>query len=216
MLLPRSTRVYSATFILYSFFSFLLLASLTAAQGSGSAPTCPESDQSRYTDASGTEYEIRCSTDFQGENVGNAGASSLDDCIQQCSARADCDAIAHVPSSSICYFKRNVTGSRVDSGVNGARKASTIPVENVTCPRDDNSIFTTTAGRSYDIECSVDRQGTDISPLTFVATFELCLAECDKVAQCVNVAYVPSNDGACYRKSTVGNPTTNPNVYGAL
>ncbi|KAL1794350.1 hypothetical protein ACET3X_007771 [Alternaria dauci] len=86
----------------------------------------------------------------------------------------------------------------------------------VTCPGSNGSIFVTSCGASYAVECSADRYGNDLpNGLVYTDTYEQCLQACDKTAGCVNVSWVIGKPGACYMKGSIGAIRDNVNIIGA-
>ncbi len=78
----------------------------------------------------------------------------------------------------------------------------------------NNTIYTSPAGASYDIICSVDYAGGDVAAQGGVATFEDCIDLCDAQATCIDVSYAGPG-GSCYMKSSLGTPNTNGGIWTA-
>lgn len=71
-----------------------------------------------------------------------------------------------------------------------------------TCDEWNNTVFTTNEGRSYVIECEVDRVGNDLKMVWISSNkIEDCLAACDSTSGCVGVSM---SGTACYMKKRYG------------
>jgi len=64
------------------------------------------------------------------------------------------------------------------------------------------------------IECDTDRPGGDIG-MVYTKTLELCIAACDVNAACVDVSWIPANNGPCYMKGVAAGAVTTNGVWGA-
>lgn len=70
------------------------------------ASLCPASDKKVYQDTSNDQYQIFCNQDLPGNDLGERVASSMADCLKQCSQLANCASITWVPSrTNNCYPK---------------------------------------------------------------------------------------------------------------
>ena len=98
-----------------------LSATSSAASASATAPTCPGSNSTVYTDTNGAQYLIECGIDHAGGDMSSPNgqtAYNLTQCIQQCSGRSGCVDVSL--SGVACYLKQTV-GSVVFNGVYGAK-----------------------------------------------------------------------------------------------
>lgn len=116
-------------------------------------------------------------------------------------------------------MKGSVGQAVQSSTVNGARLVSQADVTArthtlttaISCPSWNNSIYNSTAGSQYMVECGVDRPGNDLEMASF-NTLEACLAECDVTPGCVDTIL---SGTACYMKTSSGSPQPNSGVMGA-
>ncbi|KAF1930294.1 uncharacterized protein M421DRAFT_58497 [Didymella exigua CBS 183.55] len=103
------------------------------------------------------------------------------------------------------------------SGTASSATASATSGAQLNCPASDGSIFTSSCGATYRIECYSDRYGDDIPGGTsYTNTLDECIADCDKTNGCVDVSYIRGSPGPCYKKSSVAAIQRNDNVFGAL
>lgn len=130
-----------------SLFSSLVLASsllhITAAAPALAARSvsCPASNNSVFVTGSHS-YTIECGTD---RNAGDMAApngqhaNTLEACIAQCEARAGCILVDYATGPKACYLKSTLGSTMTNSGVIGARLATssstaTVPVKAVATP----------------------------------------------------------------------------------
>ncbi|KAG9546581.1 hypothetical protein KCU97_g20962, partial [Aureobasidium melanogenum] len=85
---------------------------------------------------------------------------------------------------------------------------------NPTCPKSNDTIYTSEIGNQYKITCSLDHAGNDLK-MVWISSNKIadCLAECDATEGCKAIAM---SGTACYMKSKVGTPVKNSNVRGAI
>ncbi|CAD0041712.1 unnamed protein product [Aureobasidium pullulans] len=85
---------------------------------------------------------------------------------------------------------------------------------NPTCPKSNNTIYTSETGNQYNITCSLDHSGGDLK-MVWVSSNKIadCLAECDATEGCKAIAM---SGTACYMKSKIGTPVKSSNVRGAV
>ncbi|KAF2188212.1 hypothetical protein K469DRAFT_91277 [Zopfia rhizophila CBS 207.26] len=86
------------------------------------------------------------------------------------------------------------------------------------CHKYEDTLLVTTEGNSYEIECRLDRLGSDFETNPFwVSDFTGCLNECDKQEGCIGVSYKHGLlTSLCYLKDTIVEARKDPTVCGAL
>ena len=115
---------------------------------------CPEFDGSSYADATGSKYNIQCSTDYPGNDLPAVHTDTFEECLKACdtyvpgsSAEADnyapCVGVswgAGNPSEN-CYLKYQITTVKHnDVGLSSGYLANdTLPNSHVTSPRSSQS-----------------------------------------------------------------------------
>ena len=115
---------------------------------------CPEFDGSSYADATGSKYNIQCSTDYPGNDLPAVHTDTFEECLKACdtyvpgsSAEADnyapCVGVswgAGNPSEN-CYLKYQITTVKHDDvGLSSGYLANdTLPNSHVTSPRSSQS-----------------------------------------------------------------------------
>ncbi|KAF2804413.1 uncharacterized protein BDZ99DRAFT_575409 [Mytilinidion resinicola] len=206
--------------------------------------SCPDSDGNDYTATDGTVYTIECSVDRYGNDIPMTWESSFGDCIESCETTDGCVDVSYISGTpGPCYLKNTVGAGSSDSSVWGAIKKSAIPTptptptpsstaaptptatpsvctngfttEALSCPAADGLCYVDATGAIYELECSKDRYGGDLS-MSWESSLESCIATCSSTAGCIDVSYVPGTPGPCYMKSTAGEPQSNDGVWGAL
>ncbi|KAH0353669.1 laccase precursor, partial [Aureobasidium melanogenum] len=85
---------------------------------------------------------------------------------------------------------------------------------NPTCPKSNDTIYTSETGNQYKITCSLDHAGNDLK-MVWISSNKIadCLSECDATDGCKAIAM---SGTACYMKSKVGTPVKSSNVRGAI
>ncbi|KAI4725634.1 hypothetical protein E4T49_06650 [Aureobasidium sp. EXF-10728] len=85
---------------------------------------------------------------------------------------------------------------------------------NPTCPKSNDTVYTTESGDQYKITCSLDHAGGDLK-MVWISSNKIadCLAECSTTEGCKAIAM---SGTACYMKSKIGNPVKSSNVRGAI
>jgi len=166
-------------------------------------------DHAIFTAASGAQFEVFCFEDYYRGDLAATTTDTFDDCIATCADTAGCLAVAYVYGS--CYMKDRLGDEpQHASWVWGAKLVGATAL---TCVdnEDDNTVYTSSAGNEYEIRCGVDYYGGDFASC-HVESFQYCVEECDKEAQCVDVVY---NHGTCYLKSVLTQPTELSYVWNA-
>ncbi|GAB1727180.1 hypothetical protein NU195Hw_g8095t1 [Hortaea werneckii] len=79
------------------------------------------------------------------------------------------------------------------------------------CPNSDNTLYTATSGRTYNVECSTDHQGGDLASV-HADSLLACIESCDSTDGCLDVSLSGS---ACYMKSALGRSLSAPGLSGA-
>ncbi|KAH0354598.1 laccase precursor, partial [Aureobasidium melanogenum] len=85
---------------------------------------------------------------------------------------------------------------------------------NPTCPKSNDTIYTSETGSQYKITCYLDYAGNDLK-MVWISSNKIadCLAECDATEGCKAIAM---SGTACYMKSKAGTPVKNSSVRGAI
>ncbi|KAK6008545.1 hypothetical protein QM012_000448 [Aureobasidium pullulans] len=110
------------------------------------------------------------------------------------------------------------TGCQEDNGsCNGGWPWSTLVSRadpNPTCPKSNDTIYTSEIGNQYKITCSLDYAGNDLK-MVWISSNKIadCLAECDATQGCKAIAM---SGTACYMKSKDGTPVKSSSVRGAI
>jgi hypothetical protein len=183
-------------------------------------PSCPSWNTLEYTPSTGSTYKIECGTDHAGgvfSQVYVNGTDRLNNCIMACEGTAGC--IDVQLSGTTCYLKGAVGTAVSKPGAVGARLISQ-PVglhaqltTTVSCPSWNNTIYNTTSGSKYFVECGVDHQGGDLKMVYVSGGIKGCAAACDQTPGCIDASFSGSS---CYLKSKVGKAVPNSNVFGTL
>ncbi|KAF4551604.1 Hypothetical protein D9617_13g101060 [Elsinoe fawcettii] len=82
--------------------------------------------------------------------------------------------------------------------------------KDVSCPKDDGTIYTAANNRQYVIACGIDHAGGNIG-MVYVNSFQDCIERCAANTRCVTVSL---SGAACYMKGNVGVANQNT-VWGA-
>lgn len=83
----------------------------------------------------------------------------------------------------------------------------------IDCPIADQMCYTTPNGDLYQIECSRERAGNDIT-MKKVSSVKGCIASCSSIKGCVGIAYKPTSN-FCYVKSKLSLSRFNGQMVGA-
>jgi hypothetical protein len=78
--------------------------------------SCPASDNTRYTSSDGSEWQIRCSTDYQDTSMNTVSTSSLATCVAKCEALGGCFGAAWTPASQECALKGSMLSESYSTG----------------------------------------------------------------------------------------------------
>lgn len=176
-------------------------------------------------------FVVECGLDHAGGDLSSSTANSFQACIDLCATSAQCVDLSY--SGNTCYLKSVLKPAVSNSNVNAARllpaasststtsttgaavAASTSaagPASTLSCPSANGTAFSSN-GNTFNIECSVDHSGGDLSSVT-TASLDACIAQCASTSSCVDVSYVPSN-GMCYLKSQLNAGVVNTSVWSA-
>jgi hypothetical protein len=115
-----------------------------------------------------------------------------------------------------CGSTADVCGSGCQSDYGYCSK-TTLSKRAISCPSANNTVFTSTNGDTYTVECGIDHSGGDIpGDGAYVSSLDSCIALCSATTGCVDVSWVEgSPQGPCYLKSSVGTANANGAVWGA-
>ncbi|GAB1735597.1 hypothetical protein NU219Hw_g4173t1 [Hortaea werneckii] len=200
----------------YNWVAFAGLLRLIAAQNA--ALSCPRSDNTLYTAASGRTYTVECNTDHQGGDLASVHADSLLACIESCDSTDGCVDVSL--SGSACYMKSVLGRALSAPGLSGARLNVASPAPGATtiapspeCPESNNTLFRTPNGAEFAIEASApqDHAAGDIG-MVYVRNLGECTVRCSETSGCVDVSL---SGAACYLKSDLGPTSYNAAINGA-
>lgn len=190
------------------------IASSTSTPLSSISPTatalsCPASNNTIYYAPSGDAYAIECDIDHPGGDMASSKAISLEQCIAACDADIKC---VDVSLSGVACYEKSVLNPAVHAaGILGARLlrqyTSTPPAPSTTvdaapaatmssiavgCPADNGTVYTTTSGQNFLIECSVDHPGGDLAVVRMLGGpstwFGQCIEACANTTSCLDVS----------------------------
>ncbi|KAK6435340.1 hypothetical protein LTR95_008475 [Oleoguttula sp. CCFEE 5521] len=201
--------------------------------------TCPASNGTTYLSA-GRAFLIECDTDHYGGDISFATVANFQGCVDLCSSTPQCVDVS-LSGSTACYLKGSLGAPANAPGIWGAKfvtlqattstsstssvvtstsstatsstattNATAAPTP-ISCPGSNNTIFTAPSGKTFLIECFVDRAGGDFASTT-VDNFTQCIGACDATAGCLDAVLLGAG---CYMKNVVGAGNSNPNVWGA-
>jgi len=180
-----------------------------------SSVSCPQNNNTRFTDVFGTTYDVKCGVDVIGSNLHVAHADSYAQCLEFCDILEGCAGVTFLDStsstSSNCYpyasFASYSYTSEVTlySGipVNGPSTGSNY--NDVLCPQYNGTQYVDTFGKTYNISCGFNYGGSDLYA-TVTNTLEGCLTYCTTYNTCVGVDWsgpVSGTGANCYPKSAL-------------
>ena len=87
----------------------------------------------------------------------------------------------------------------------------------IQCPDQNGTSYTNPNGDVYLIECNIDHCGGDLpNNGQYVPSLDACIDLCSSTANCIGLSWIEgSPQGPCYIKSTLGDGSQNPHVWGA-
>ncbi|KAJ8111750.1 hypothetical protein OPT61_g5729 [Boeremia exigua] len=141
-------------------------------------------------------FQVICGMDYWGGDLGSIQADSFENCLEACSANAQCVSVAY--GGTTCYMKNELTPALSNTGTWSAKRTSA--KTGLTCSSfgsSDGTIYKTSKG-DFKIVCGKDYYGNDLATAN-TKTFEACIETCATTNQCVDVSYI---NGACYLKHT--------------
>lgn len=97
-----------------------VVSSTAAAAAPASSLSCPASDGTQYTAASGVKYQVECGVDHAGGDMPNSPVyvPNFETCITACDSTAGCVSVAL--AGAACYLKSSVGQAVSNGGVWGA------------------------------------------------------------------------------------------------
>lgn len=155
-----------------------------------------------YQAANGGTYQVLCSLDSFGGDISGASSPSLSACIETCDKTTDCVDVSYVGGA--CWMKRQISSYYSNTAVISAKKVT------LSCANGagDGTIITASNGGSYQVLCSQDSYGGDISGGPS-PSLSACMNTCDQTTGCVDVSYTGGN---CWLKSSISGFYLNTNV----
>lgn len=155
-----------------------------------------------YQASNGGTYQILCSLDSFGGDISGAASPSLAACINTCDTTTDCIDVSYIGGT--CWLKRQLSTYYGNTAVVSAKKVSLSCVNGA----GDGTIVTASNGGNYQIMCSQDSYGGDISGAAS-PSIAACLNTCDTTPGCIDVSYTGGN---CWLKSSLSTFYTNTAV----
>ncbi|QDS77917.1 hypothetical protein FKW77_000958 [Venturia effusa] len=155
-----------------------------------------------YQAANGGTYQVLCSQDTYGGDISGASSPSLASCIETCDKTANCIDASYTGGN--CWLKSSISGFYSNTAVVSAKKIS------LSCANGagDGTIITASNGGNYQVLCSQDSYGGDISGAAS-SSLAACLNTCDQTTGCIDVSYTGGN---CWLKSSISGFYANTNV----
>ncbi|ETN39279.1 uncharacterized protein HMPREF1541_05502 [Cyphellophora europaea CBS 101466] len=146
-----------------------------------------------YQASNGGTYQILCSLDSFGGDISGAASPDLATCVDTCDRTTDCIDVSY--TGGTCWLKRQLSSFYRNTAVVSAKKVS------LSCANGagDGTIVTASNGGNYEILCSKDSFGGDISGAPSPSLLA-CLNTCDQTPQCIDVSYTGGN---CWLKSSL-------------
>ncbi|KAH9828843.1 PAN domain [Teratosphaeria destructans] len=201
-------------------------SSSTTASPTATGPTCPQSNNTVWTDSTGDQYMIECGIDRAQGDIATMDVSSLGQCISKCSSTWGCVDVSL--SGVACYMKNSIGAKSYNSDVLGARLVGNIyPSSSSTatatatgavaaqtplqCPDDNSTVYTASSGLQYLLSCDADYSGGDSTNVK-VSSWSDCIDACDASVNCVALTLSGS---ACYEKSVVNDAAYAAGMYAA-
>ncbi|KAF2036523.1 hypothetical protein EK21DRAFT_51690 [Setomelanomma holmii] len=94
------------------------------------------------------------------------------------------------------------------------------PIEELTCPEVNNTIYKTNCGAEFKVECGRDHSGGDIwwpGNGFITETLQQCVNECSCWSNCIDVSWINQHrpGGPCYLKERIGDVVCYDHVAGA-
>ena len=182
-------------------------------------PACPADNNTRYTDALGITYDVRCGLDLVGNNAQPAHADTWPECLEFCALLGGCAGVTFqnpgspasiancYPYSSITSYAAARSGIYNGVPVNGPTPINAAYNSGDVCQSNSNGTYTDAFGKTYITGC--DQQvpggpsGTDLKS-TALRTLKACLTYCTHYDTCIGVDFsgypVSNNAGNCYPK----------------
>lgn len=146
-----------------------------------------------YQAANGGTYQVLCSLDAFGGDISGAGSPSLSACIDTCDKTSGCIDVSY--TGGTCWLKRQLSTFYGNTNVVSAQKVDLSCVNGA----GDGTIVTASNGGNYQISCSKDSYGGDISGAAS-PSLVACLNTCDQTTGCIDVSYTGGN---CWLKSSL-------------
>ncbi|KAF2006303.1 hypothetical protein P154DRAFT_256589 [Amniculicola lignicola CBS 123094] len=211
----------------------------TTATSAAPAPTdnrlsCPASNNTVYY-SNMKIFRIQCGVDRSGGDLASGTPVynvDFQTCVDTCANNTACVDLSH--SGSACYLKGSTTTPQENGNVWAAQLIGTYDgmstvtyvqssttqmapaqptASGLQCPGANGTAFTGTCGSTWQIECDLDRQDSDLGSQN-AYTLDECMNICDATDKCMVVSYLKGSPGPCYLKSAANTPNYN-GVWGA-
>lgn len=165
----------------------------------------------------GTEYASEC---YCGNSL-DSGATlqPASDCTQTCSGNST--QLCGAGDRLTLYYSDSpivstTSSARRSSAPYSSSAAASPTSSSLVCPDSNGALYTAASGSIYQVECSNDHAGGDLS-LLYTTSLTACIDACDSTATCQSWSYVATVNGVsnpCYLKSDVGADQANSGVMG--
>ncbi|KAK5296620.1 hypothetical protein LTR16_000533 [Cryomyces antarcticus] len=213
-------------------------SSSAAATPAAPSAACPASNGTVFTDASGYNYTIRCSSDTSVSASSNAAVSGdFNSCFSLCDADTLCTSFVFLGTANglgpgNCYLKHGSTAGTVVSSDSAhvaalrvvaasSTTASAAAVSTVTptlsCPAANGIVYTDPSGYNYSIGCGNDTTMGAYSQTTVTTDFNSCFALCDSDSLCTAWVFAGAvngtGPGSCYIKHGANAYTASDNFH---
>ncbi|KAF2443067.1 hypothetical protein P171DRAFT_433411 [Karstenula rhodostoma CBS 690.94] len=197
----------------------VVISSSTTTSESSTSSTSSESSTAASSTASSTSSTSSTALVSPTTTTNSTSSTVVTSSTSSTSSVESSSSIQSIPSSTTQATPSSstiVSTTDADSPTSTTTVVTPTPVTGAPqCPENDKSIYTSSCGAQYIIECSTDRYGGDLpNGFSTQNSFAACIDDCDTTAGCITVSWVIS--GGCYKKGSTSAIRTDDNVWGAL
>lgn len=154
-----------------------------------------------YSDDSNRVYQLLCSTDEPGSNLGTTYQPDLQSCVDSCGTFAGCVGVSYTEKSGSCSYKSNVL-NRV-----GTSTSDSAVLEDYICPGADGTRLIDSSGSVYEILCNTFfPASSNITSSLATSDLASCSEICSSTSSCAGFTF---QDGSC---TLVSNRNSNDGV----
>ncbi|KAF2155491.1 hypothetical protein K461DRAFT_290519 [Myriangium duriaei CBS 260.36] len=166
--------------------------------------SCPASNNTIYVTRNGARYVIECGFNRSWGDISSLRTDSYESCLEVCTQTPGCLDVSF--TTDTCWLKNVLNPPLYHPNVWGGR----LLPGTISCPTSNNTMYTTTSGNRYVVECGIDRLGNEFHSF-YAKNYDACVEGCSRIVGCFYATFV---DNTCHISNIAKSPVYNNTIWG--